>query len=50
MRAALKEFIFRILGKDPDAIVLSFATGDLELAQSMSAEIRGLEPQRSAGR
>jgi polysaccharide biosynthesis protein PslH len=46
LRAALKEFIFRILGKDPEAIVLSFATGDPELAQSMFAEIQRLEPQR----
>jgi ribosomal protein S18 acetylase RimI-like enzyme len=45
LRAALKEFIFRILGKDPEAIVLSFATGDAELAQRMFAEIQQLEPQ-----
>ena len=46
MRAALKEFIFRILGKEPEAIVLSFATGDRELAQRMFAEIQQLEPRR----
>jgi len=46
LRAALKEFIFRILGKDPEAIVLSFATGDPELAQRMFAEIQRLEPRR----
>jgi ribosomal protein S18 acetylase RimI-like enzyme len=45
LRAALKEFIFRILGKDPEAIVLSFATGDPELAQRMFAEIQRLEPR-----
>jgi hypothetical protein len=46
LRAALKEFIFRILGKDPEAVVLSFATGDPELAQRMFDEIQRLEPQR----
>jgi hypothetical protein len=35
-----------MLGKDPDAIVVSFATGDGELAQRMFAEIQELEPGR----
>jgi hypothetical protein len=46
LRAALKKFIFRMLGRDPEAIVLSFATGDSELTQRMFAEIQRLEPQR----
>lgn len=46
MRAALKKILFRILGKDPDAIVVSFATGDGELAERMFAEIQRLEPAR----
>ena len=46
MRAALKEFTFRILGKDPDAVVVSFATGDGELVRRMFAEIQQLEPER----
>ena len=46
MRAALKQFLFRILGKDPEAIVVSFATGDAELAAQMFAEIQRLEPER----
>lgn len=46
MRAALKQFLFRILGKDPDAIVVSFATGDAKLAEKMFAEIQRLEPAR----
>ncbi len=40
VRAALKQFIFRLLGKDPEAIVVTFATGDPELAQRMFAEIQ----------
>jgi ribosomal protein S18 acetylase RimI-like enzyme len=46
LRAALKQFIFRILGKDPEAVVVSFATGGPELVQRMYAEIRQLEPGR----
>ncbi len=46
MRAALRQFIFRILGKDPEAIVVSFASGDADLAGQMFAEIQQLEPAR----
>ena len=46
MRAALKRTIFRIVGKDPEAIVVSFATGDPELADRMFQEIQALEPKR----
>lgn len=45
MRTAFKQFIFRILGKDPEAIVVSFASGDPELARRMFAEIQELEPR-----
>jgi ribosomal protein S18 acetylase RimI-like enzyme/glycosyltransferase involved in cell wall biosynthesis len=46
VRFAFKKFIFRLLGKDPEAIVVSFATGDPELAQRMFAEIQRLVPDR----
>lgn len=46
MRRALKKFIFRLLGKDPEAIVVTFATGDPELAQQIFAEIQRLVPDR----
>jgi hypothetical protein len=46
LRAALKKFIFRILGKEPEAIIVSFATGDPLLADRMFAEIQALEPRR----
>jgi ribosomal protein S18 acetylase RimI-like enzyme len=46
LRAALKKFIFRILGQDPEAIIVSFATGDPMLADRMFAEIQALEPGR----
>ncbi len=46
MRSRLKQFIFRLLGKDPEAIVVTFASGDPELAERMFAEIQALEPGR----
>ena len=46
MRSALKKFLFRLLGKDPEAIVVTFASGDAELAQQMFAEIQRLVPDR----
>jgi ribosomal protein S18 acetylase RimI-like enzyme/glycosyltransferase involved in cell wall biosynthesis len=44
--SALRQLIFRMLGKDPEAIVVSFATGDRDLAERMFAEIQALEPGR----
>ena len=46
MKRALKQFIFRLLGKDPEAIVVTFASGDPGLAQQMFAEIQRLVPGR----
>jgi polysaccharide biosynthesis protein PslH len=46
VRLALKKFIFRLLGKDPEAIVVTFASGDPELARRMFAEIQRLVPDR----
>lgn len=46
MRLALKKFLFRLLGKDPEAVVVTFASGDPELAERMFAEIQGLVPGR----
>jgi len=46
LRAAIRQFIFRILGKDPEAIVVSFASGDADLSKQMFAEIQQLEPAR----
>jgi polysaccharide biosynthesis protein PslH len=46
VKAALKKFIFKLLGKDPEAIVVTFATGDPELVQRMFTEIQALVPDR----
>ena len=42
----MKRFIFRLLGKDPDAVVVSFCSGPNELASRMVAEVRQLVPDR----
>jgi polysaccharide biosynthesis protein PslH len=46
VKTALKRIIFRLLGKDPEAIVVTFATGDPALAEHMFAEIQRLVPDR----
>lgn len=46
MKDALKRFLFRLLGKDPEAIVVTFASGDLDLARQMFQEIQRLVPDR----
>src|SRR5581483_2431310 len=42
----LKKLFFRLLRKDPEAIVVSFATGDPRLGDRMFEEIQRLEPRR----
>ncbi|MDQ2898502.1 MAG: glycosyltransferase family 4 protein [Acidobacteriota bacterium] len=46
MKQRLKRFVFGLLGKDPEAAIVSFWSGDDELASAMVAEIRRLEPKR----
>ena len=41
-----KQWVFGLLGKDTDAVVVSFASGDRALARKMAEEVRGLEPNR----
>lgn len=43
---SLKRLIFRALGKDPEAVVVSFCSGPPELAAKMIAEVRALVPGR----
>jgi glycosyltransferase involved in cell wall biosynthesis len=42
----LKRWVFGLLGKDPEAVVVTFATGDRELCRRMAEEIRELVPER----
>ena len=46
MKTALKRFLFRLVGKEPEAIVVTFASGDPELARRMFEEIQRLVPDR----
>lgn len=44
--SALKHGVFRLLGKDPEAVVVSFLSGEEPLASSMLEEVRQLVPER----
>lgn len=42
----LKKWTFRLLGKDPEAVVVTFCTGDAELCRRMAEEVKRLVPDR----
>ncbi len=46
MKETLKALYCRLFRKDPEPVVVSFASGDPALAQSMVAEVEGLVPDR----
>lgn len=46
MKQLLKRWWFGLLGKDPEAVVVAFRSGDARLADAMCAELRQLEPSR----
>ncbi|HZT30120.1 MAG TPA: glycosyltransferase [Bryobacteraceae bacterium] len=46
MRERLKSWLFRLLRKDPEAVVVTFLSGDPALVAKMAAEIRALVPER----
>jgi len=46
MKTALKRWLFRVLGKDPEAVVVCLRSSDAALSDAMVAEIRSLEPNR----
>lgn len=46
MKRRLKKWIFGLLGKDPEAVVVTFASGDPELCRRMADEIRAQVPDR----
>ena len=45
-RQQLKQWFYQLLGKDPEAVIVTFATGDAELCRRMAEEIRELVPDR----
>ena len=46
LRRRLKSAVFHVLGKDPEAVVVSFLSGEAALGARMLEEIRGLVPDR----
>ena len=46
MKQRLKRWIFRLLDKDPEAVVVTFCTGDPELCRRMAEEVQALVPER----
>ena len=46
LRTHLKQWLYRLLGKDPEAVIVTFATGDPGLCRRMAQEIRELVPDR----
>src|SRR5579883_1808435 len=46
MKQKLKRWIFALLGKDPDAVVVTFCTGPEDLCRRMADEVRSLVPGR----
>ena len=46
MKQRFKRWIFGLLGKDPEGVVVTFATGDPDLCRRMYDEVRGLVPDR----
>jgi glycosyltransferase involved in cell wall biosynthesis len=46
MKQFVKRRLFKLLNKDPEAVVVTFVTGDPELCQRMAEEVRGQVPDR----
>jgi glycosyltransferase involved in cell wall biosynthesis len=46
VKQRMKQWIFRLLGKDPDAVVVTFASGPPDLCRRMAEEVRALVPAR----
>jgi glycosyltransferase involved in cell wall biosynthesis len=42
----IRKWLFRILGKDPEGVVVAFCTGEAELCRRMAEEMRQLVPDR----
>jgi len=46
VKQQLKRWLFALLGKDPQAVVVTFTTGDAELCNRMAKEVSALVPDR----
>jgi len=46
LKPRIKRWIFSLLGKDPEAVVVTFCTGDAALCRRMADEVGALVPDR----
>lgn len=46
LRQTIKNRLFRLFGKEPEAVVVSFLTGDVSQSDAMAADVRRLIPDR----
>jgi glycosyltransferase involved in cell wall biosynthesis len=46
VKQQIKRWLFALLGKDPEAVVVTFASGPPQLCRRMAEEVRALEPRR----
>ena len=46
LKQRVKTWLFSLIGKDPEAVVVSFCSGDEALSRAMCEEVRRLEPSR----
>jgi ribosomal-protein-alanine acetyltransferase len=46
LKQSLKKLVFGLLGKDPEAVVVSFHSGEASLARAMAEEVRRIVPDR----
>jgi polysaccharide biosynthesis protein PslH len=46
LKQRIKRWLFGVLGKDPEAVVVAFCTGDADLCRRMVDEVRALVPDR----
>src|ERR1035438_3032778 len=46
VKQRLKRWVFGLLGKDPEAVVVTFFSGDRELCRRVADEVRALVPDR----
>ena len=46
MNQMLKRLLFQLIGKEPDAVVVTFLSGSPELAEQMAAQMKRLAPDR----
>ncbi len=46
LKQSLKKLVFGLLGKEPEAVVVTFLSGEEPLARAMAEEVRRIVPDR----